>query len=289
VNANQAQYTITKMCDVLEVSRSGFYEWKHREPSRRERDDEVIAQTMTTAWAESRCSYGAPRLLPDVNERLAAAGHCLRVGNRRLRRLMRSHQVVGQTRRRWRTGCTRRDPRARPAPDRLNRRFSAAGPDLSWVCDLTQIDTLTGPCWAAVITDVWSRRIVGWSIADHHRADLVIEALDMAVAGRRPAPGLIFHTDQGSEFTSWAVHRFCERHQIDQSMGSVGDCYDNAMAESVFATIETELLWQHSFLDLDDAKSHLIDYIEGWYNTNRRHTAIGCISPMRFETMHAMD
>ena len=201
---------------------------------------------------------------------------------------MRSGAIEGQSRRRWRTGCTRRDPRARPAPDRLNRQFTAPAPDRVWIADLTQIDTTAGPCWAAVITDVWSRRIVGWSISDHHRAELVVDALNMAVRRRHPRRGLIFHSDQGSEFTSWAVRRFCHRHRIDQSMGSVGDCYDNAMAESVFASIETELLWQHTFLNLDDARSHLIDYIEGWYNTNRRHTSIGCISPIAFEIIHGM-
>lgn len=277
------------MCDVLGVSRSGFYEWRDRKPSQRDRDDAVIAEVLAAAWNDSRRSYGEPRLAPEINERLAAAGHRLRVGNRRCRRLMRDQGIVGQSRRRWRTGCTRRDPRARPAPDRLNRQFTAPGPDHTWVADITQIDTLTGPCWAAVVTDVWSRRIVGWSIADHHQADLVLEALDMAVTARRPGPGVIFHTDQGSEFTSWAVHRFCRRHHIDQSMGSVGDCYDNAMAEAVFATIETELLWEHTFAGLDDARSHLIDYIEGWYNTNRRHTSLGGISPIRFETLHHMN
>ena len=275
------------MCEVLGVSRSGFYEWKHRAPSQRAADDAVIVEHLRAAWADSRRTYGAPRLAPELNERLTTAGRCLRVGNRRLRRLMRSHGIEGQTRRRWRTGCTHRDSRARPAPDRLNRQFTATSPDRVWVADLTQIDTTAGPCWAAVITDVWSRRIVGWSISDHHRAELVIDALTMAVRRRRPHRGLIFHTDQGSEFTSWAVRKFCKRHHIDQSMGSVGDCYDNAMAESVFASIETELLWQHTFSDLDHARSHLIDYIEGWYNTNRRHTSIGCISPIAFERIHA--
>jgi putative transposase len=286
VNENQATHTVTKMCDVLEVSRSGFYEWRNREPSQRQRDDDMLTETMTEAWRASRCSYGLPRLMPEVCERLAAAGSTVKLGNRRARRLMARHGIVGQSRRRWRQGCTKRDPRARPAPDLLNRDFTASGPNRRWVTDITQVDTLAGACWAAVVTDVWSRRIVGWAIADHHRAELVIDALTMAVLARRPPAGLIVHSDQGSEFTSWDMQRFCSAHHIRQSMGSVGDCFDNAMAESVFATIETELLWQHTFINLHDAQSHFIDFIEGWYNTNRRHTSIGNISPIKFESIH---
>lgn len=276
------------MCAVLGVSRSGFYEWKQRRgtPSRRDRDDVLLGELLGEAWEKSRCSYGLPRLVPDVCDRLVADGSGLRLGNRRARRLMARHGIAGQSRRRWQHGCTRRNPKARPAPDLLERDFTAEGPNLTWVSDITQIDTLAGPCWAALVTDVWSRRIVGWTIAEHHRAELVIDALDMALTTRRPAPGLIVHSDQGSEYTSYDMNRFCTDNNIRQSMGSVGDCFDNAMAESVFATIETELLWQHTFADIDDARSHLIDYIEGWYNTNRRHTSIGNISPIQFETIH---
>ena len=278
---------MSKLCKVLGVSRSGYHAWRNRGPSRRAVEDDVIGDAMVQAWTDSGRSYGAPRLVPDVNEILAPQG--IGVGNRRARRLMRSRGITGQTRRRWRPlGTTRRDPAARPAPDLLNRDFTAAGPNEKWVTDITQIDTLAGPCWAAVVTDVWSRRIVGWSIAEHHQAELVIDALTMAVTTRRPAADLIVHSDQGSEFTSWAMHRFCERNKIRQSMGSVGDCYDNAMAESVFATIETELLWHHTFTNLDDAKSHLIDFIEGWYNTRRRHTSIGTIPPIKFETINQL-
>ncbi len=134
---------------------------------------------------------------------------------------------------------------------------------------------------------MFSPRIVGWSVAGHHCADLVADALNMALAARRRAPGLILHSDQGAEYTSWTVHKLCARHEIRQSMGSVGDCFDNAMAESVFATIETELLWHHTFVDNDDARSHFTDFVEGWYNTTRRHTSIGNISPMRLEQDHA--
>jgi putative transposase len=200
---------------------------------------------------------------------------------------MRDHGIRGQARRRWRHCCTRRDPKARPAPDLCNRDFTATAPNQKWVTDITQIDTLAGPCYAAVITDCWSRRIVGWAIDDHHRAELVCDALRMAIAARQPKPGLILHSDQGSEFTSWDVHLVCAGPKIRQSMGSVGECFDNAMAESVFATIETELLWHHTFTDLADAKSHFIDFVEGFYNTTRRHTSIGHISPIRFETIHA--
>lgn len=284
---NQAQHRVTKMCTVLAVSRSGFYEWRQRVPSRRVVEDEIIGDAMTQAWDDSKRSYGAPRLIPDVNEILAPQG--IQLGNRRARRLMRSRGITGQSRRRWRPlGCTQRNPSARAAPDLLNRDFTATARNEKWVTDITQIDTLAGPCWAAVVTDVWSRRIVGWAIAAHHRAELVIDALTMATSTRRPPPGLIVHSDQGSEFTSWDMHQFCHQHTIRQSMGSVGNCYDNAMAESVFATIETELLWHHTFTDLDDAKSHLIDFIEGWYNTKRRHTSIGNISPIKFETINQM-
>lgn len=230
------------MCDVLGVSRSGYYEWRFRRPTRQGIDDEQIIEILEQAWHDSGGSYGAPRLIPEVNERLAAAGHQLQIGNRRGRRLMRRNGIQGQSRRRWRPkGCTERDPSARPAPDLMARDSTAETANTKWISDITQIDTLAGPCWAAVITDVWSRKIVGWAIADHHRADLVLDAFRMAINTRNPPPGLIFHSDQGSEYTSWAVYKFCQKHKIRQSMGSVDDCYDNAMAESVFATIETEL------------------------------------------------
>jgi putative transposase len=198
---------------------------------------------------------------------------------------MRQLGLRGQSRRRARRGCTRRDPKARPAPDLLERDFTATAPNEKWVSDITQIDTLAGPCWAAVVTDLFSRKFVGWAIADHHYATLVGDALRMAIKRRRPKPGLIFHSDQGSEYTSRHVRQICG-DKIRRSMGSVGDCYDNALAESVFATIETELLWQHTFTDLADARSAFIDFVEGWYNTTRRHTRIGNMSPNQFEAMH---
>jgi putative transposase len=220
----------------------------------------------------SRGTYGVPR----VQAELAAAG--IRCGHTRLARLMRQAGLVGCHRRRP-VHTTRRDPEAKPAPDLVQRTFAVPAPDQLWIADLTYVPTQDGFLYLAVILDVFSRRVVGWSMAEHLRTELVVAALEMAVWNRHPRAGLMHHSDHGCQYTSLAFGQRCEAVGIRCSMGSVGDCDDNAMAESFFASLECELLAWHTFCTRQEARTALFDYIEIFYNRQRRHSALGYLSP----------
>ena len=195
---------------------------------------------------------------------------------------MRAAGIVGCHRRRT-TRTTQREPHATPAPDRVERRFTAGAPDQLWTADITYVPTWSGFLYLAVVLDVYSRRIVGWAMADHLRADLVVSALEMALWNRRPAQGVIHHSDQGSQYTSIAFGQRCQTAGVVPSMGSRSDCYDNAITESFFATLECELLRRHTFRSHTEAPTALFDYIEGFYNRQRRHSALGYRSPAAYE------
>jgi putative transposase len=203
------------------------------------------------------------------------------VNHKRVARLMRAHGIVGVTRRKsqW---TTRRDPGASPAPDLVERAFRAERPDQLWVADITYVPTWTGFLYLALVLDVCSRRIVGWAMATHLQTDLVLDALNMAIGQRQPA-AVIHHSDQGCQYTSVAFGRRCREVGVRPSMGSVGDCYDNAMAESFFATLECEVLDRRRFHTQAEARLALFDWIEGWYNPRRRHSSLGRISPLSYE------
>jgi putative transposase len=203
-------------------------------------------------------------------------------GRKRIARLMRVAGLAGCHRRR-KLRTTQREPRAVPAPDRVQRRFVASAPNQLWTADITYIPTWSGFLYLAVVLDVFSRRIVGWAMADHLRSELVVTALEMAVWNRRPASGLIHHSDQGSQYTSIAFGKRCQQAGIVSSMGSRGDCYDNAITEAFFATLECELLHRHRFRTHTEARTALFDYIEGFYNTHRRHSALAYSSPADYE------
>ena len=194
---------------------------------------------------------------------------------------MREAGLAGVSRRKG-PRTTRRDPQARPAPDLVERRFAAEAPDRLWVADITYVPTAAGFLYLAVVLDVFSRRVVGWSMANHLRTELVLDALDMAVGQRRPG-SVIHHSDQGCQYTSLAFGERCRQWGVAPSMGSVGDCYDNAMAESFFATLECELLERTRFHDHRQAQGTILEFIEGWYNPHRRHQGLGYYSPMDFE------
>lgn len=276
MSAHRAEFHVTTMCRVLGVSTSGYYAWQSRKPSHRHLADESLQRRIEQICQQSRGTYGAPR----VHAELRAEGE--RVGRKRVARLMRASSLAGASRRRsFRT--TRRDPQARPAPDLVNRRFSADGPNRLWVADITYIPTLAGFLYLAVVLDVWSRRIVGWAMSSRLATQIVQDALSMAVEQRRPAAGVVFHSDQGSQYTSIAFGKHCREHGVRPSMGSVGDCYDNAMCESFFATLECELLDRMRFADRPEAELAVFDFIEGFYNTHRRHSALGYLAPMVFE------
>ena len=256
------------MCRVLGVSPSGYYAWRGRGRSRHARRDEELRGEVRAAHRRSRGTYGAPR----VHAELAARGHA--VGCKRVARLMREEGLAGVSRRRG-TRTTRPEPGRRAAPDLVERHFHAEAPDRLWVADITYVPTWAGFVFLAVVLDVYSRRIVGWAMQDHLRTELVLEALNMAASQRRPEK-VIHHSDQGSQYTSVAFGKRCREMGVRPSTGSAGDCYDNAMAESFFATVECELLDRRSFRTRSEAKRALFDFIEGWYNRHRRHSARGC-------------
>lgn len=266
-------------CRTLEVSTSGYYAWLEREPSQRRRRDEEIAARLVELHRLSRGVYGSPRLLDDLVE------EGIRISRKRVARLMKEQGLQGVSRRRG-VRTTRRSAGASPAPDLVRREFRADRRNQLWVADITYVPTWSGFLYLAIVLDVWSRRIVGWAMRTHLRADLVLEALDMALA-RRGARDVIHHSDQGCQYTSIAFGKRCREAGVQPSMGSVGDCYDNALAESFFATLECELLDRHSFRSPTEARLAVFDYIEGFYNSRRRHSASGRMSPMRFEVLHA--
>jgi putative transposase len=275
MSANQAAFPIAAMARALGVSEAGYHAWRRRPPSARAMCDEVLLKRIRTVHAVSRGTYGAPR----VHAELRAEGRSL--GRKRVARLMRGAGLAGASRRRG-TRTTRRDAEARPAPDLVERDFTAEKPDQLWVADITYIPTWTGFLYLAVVLDAFSRRVVGWAMANHLRADLVLAALDMAIGRRRP-DGVIHHSDQGSQYTSVAFGRRCAEAGVRPSMGSVGDPYDNAMAESFFATLECELLDRRGFRSRAEARMAVFSYIEGWYNPSRRHSALGYLSPVSYE------
>jgi transposase InsO family protein len=224
----------------------------------------------------SRGTYGAPR----IHAELAATG--TGCGRKRVARLMRQAGLVGAHRRR-RVTTTRRDPARDAAPDLVQRAFTASAPDRLWMADLPYVATGEGFLYVAVVLDAFSRRVVGWSMAAHLRTEVVVNALQMALSQRRPPAGLIHHSDHGSQYTSLVFGDCCRSAGIRQSMGSVGDCFDNALAESFFATLECELLARHLFRTHAQARTALFAYIETFYNRRRRHSALGYLAPEDFE------
>ena len=277
MSANQAVFPIATMARVLGVSEAGYHAWRHRPPSAHAIADAQLLKRVRTVHASSRETYGAPR----VHAQLRAAGE--RHGRKRVARLMRTSGLMGASRRRAGVTTTRPDKDARPAPDLVDRNFIATRPNRLWVADITFVPTASGFLYLAVILDAWSRKIVGWSMANHLRTELVLDALEMAIGQRRPGD-VIHHSDQGSQYTSLAFGKRCREARVRPSMGSVGDAYDNAMCESFFATLECELLDRRRFVSLAEAKMACFSFIEGWYNPVRLHSALGYRSPMAFET-----
>ena len=267
------------MCRVLGVSTSGFYTWLERAPSARTQSDARLVDEIKDIHRHSGQTYGMAR----VHAELKAQG--VRVGGKRVARLMRAAGLQGVSRRKWVT-TTVRDADARPAPDLVQRHFSAAAPDALWVADITYIPTWAGFLYLAVVLDAFSRRVVGWAMETHLRSELVLQALEMAYGQRRPGQ-VVHHSDQGTQYTSIAFGTRCREMGVRPSMGSVGDCFDNAMAESFFATLECELLERRRFKSQAEAEIALFDFIEGWYNPQRRHSSLGYLSPVQYEKHHA--
>ena len=280
MSANQATFPVATMARVLGVSEAGYYAWRHRPPSAHAQADAALLKRVRTIHAGSRETYGAPR----VHAALQAGGE--KHGRKRVARLMRAAGLVGASRRRAGVTTTKRDKEARPAPDLVDRDFTATGPNQLWVADITFVPTASGFLYLAVVLDAWSRKVVGWSMANHLRAELVLDAMEMAIGQRRPKD-VIHHSDQGSQYTSLAFGKRCKEAGVRPSMGSVGDAYDNAMCESFFATLECELLERRRFVSQAEARMACFSFIEGWYNPVRLHSSLGYRSPMAYEAATA--
>lgn len=289
IDEEKAHHPVSRMALLLGVSRQGYYKHRTRTrsgPTAKERSDTDLAERIQVHHKQSRGTYGAPRIQADL-----AQLDGLRAGRNRISRLMRRQGLAGVHRRTGRKGLTQRDAMATAPPDLVGRDFTAKAPNTTWTADITYVPTAQGWLYLAVVMDAFSRRIVGWAMAEHMRAELVCDALAMAVSVRRPGPGLIHHSDKGSQYTSLAFGRRCEEAGIAPSTGRTGSCYDNAVTESFFASLETELIDRTRFPSRGDAQREVFSYIEGFYNPWRRHSANGQLSPAEYERRHiqAMD
>ncbi len=279
IAAERASFPVALMCQVLGVSRSGFYDWATRAPSRRSVDDRSLTQQIRQIHHDSRGVYGAPR----ITAQLRAQG--LRVSRKRVARLMRAGRLQG---RHLRRPLSER-PKAfhRPMPDLLARRFDPGALDRAWAADITYVATSQGWLYLAVVMDLHSRRVVGWASADHLRTELPLSALEMALAQRRPPRGLIHHSDHGTQFTSYEFAERTAKAGIRLSMGATGTAYDNAVVESFFATLKRERLSDERFLTRAHAHRAIAEWIEVFYNRQRRHSSLGYLSPLEFERARA--
>jgi len=279
VKVNQATHSVGMMCRLLDVSRSGFYAWAERPMCLRRRGDLQLTGKICAIHRRSRETYGAPNIHAEL-----ADDHGIRVGRKRVARLMRENGLRGATLRKY-VVTTQSDPAAAKPVDLVERRFYAEAPDQLWVADMTYIPTWSGWLYLAMVLDVYSRKIVGWAIDTNMRTELILDALQMAVTQRQPR-GVIHHSDRGSQYTSYAFGKRCQEAGIMPSMGSVGDAYDNAMAESFFATFEREVLNRRRFKSQAEARMAVFEWIEGWYNPHRRHSGLGHRSPVNYERTH---
>lgn len=281
IRAEKANFPVAFVCAKLGVSRSGYYAWRSRPPSTRTVHDQVLTERIRLIHHRSRCTYGAPRIWAELRD------DGVRVGRKRVARLMRAEEIRGAYRR------PRRGRRGHamfhPAGDLLGRNFCTQGPDLVWVADITYWPTGEGFLHIAAVMDLWSRRIVGWAMASHLRAELVIDALEMATSRRRPSPGLIHHSDQGSQYTSFSFGRRLRESAILPSMGRTGTPADNAVVESLFDTMKLELLLGRRYRTREGAKAAIFEWMEVFYNRQRRHSTLDNISPAEFERRYAAE
>ena len=276
IDAERASYPVAMLCRILGASKSGYYAWRSRPPSKRSRQDALLIEKICEIHNRSRETYGYPR----VHAELRSLG--ISCGRRRVARLMRAAGIRGSMKSRKR-GITRRHPQAAPAPDLLRRDFVADQPNKVWLADITYIPTREGFLYLAFILDTHSRRIVGWSMNSHLRTELVVDALEMAVWKRKPVAGLVHHSDRGVQYTAISFGKRLEEVGIVPSMGRTGTALDNAMAESFIATLKTELVHRRRFPNREVARSAIFEYLEGFYNRRRLHSALSYRSPADFE------
>jgi putative transposase len=274
IEAEKAGHSVVRLCRLLRVAPSGYYAWKKRAPSERALANAALTGQIRAVHERSRGTSGSPRVHAELRE----GGP---VGRKRVARLMREAGLVGCRPRGFRR-TTIPDPAAQAA-DLVRRDFRPADLDRLWLSDITYVRTDEGWLYLAAILDACSRRVVGWSLADHLRTDLALAALDMALARRRPAPGLVHHSDRGTQYLAHAYANRLDQHHVRQSVGCPGTCWDNAVPESFFATLKTELLHRHSWRTRRQARTAIFEYIEAFYNRQRRHSTLGYLSPAEFE------
>jgi transposase InsO family protein len=275
IAAQKAQHAVAQLCRLLQVAPSGYYAWLHRQPSLRAQTNAALTEQIRAVHDRSHCTYGAPR----VHAELRAQGQ--QVSRKRVARLMRAAGLVGRPPRRFRR--TTVADRQVQAEDLVQRQFVATAPDQLWFGDITYVWTWEGWLYLAIILDAYSRKVIGWAMADHLRTELATSALQMALRTRRPKPGLIQHTDRGVQYTSTAYEHLLAAYQARQSVGRPGTCWDNAVAESFFATLKTELIYRHVWPTRRQAEVAIFEFINGWYNQHRRHSALGFLSPAEVE------
>ena len=280
IAAEKANYPVSLMSRVLGVNRTAFHRWEGRAPSQRALEDAFLTERIRKIHGDKRGVYGSPRIHAEL--RMA---HGIRVSEKRVERLMREAGISGLIEKK-RGHTTIRVPGVRVADDLVRRNFRPAAPNVLWVADITYLSTWQGWLYLAAVQDAFSRAIVGWSMADHMRAELVVDALQMGLARRKPDAGLIHHSDQGSQYVSLAFGQQARDAGIAMSMGSKGDCFDNAAAESFFATLKKELVHRHSWPSRQKLRSAVFDYIESFYNRERRHSTLGYLSPEEFEKIY---
>jgi putative transposase len=276
IDAEKASYPVSALCRVLRVSRSGYYEWKDRPPSNRDRENATLTERIREIHQRSRETYGYLR----VHAELRALG--VRCNRKRVARLMRKDGLRGCMRGRRRKHTTRQDPLAIPAPDLVGRNFCAPAPDRLWTADVTYLPTDEGFLYLAFILDVYSRKVVGWSMASHLRTELVAAALEMATIRRNPSAGLIHHSDRGAQYTALSFGKKLEQAWIVPSMSRVGSALDNAISESFVSTLKSEI-GVSGYPDRQTARALIFEFIESFYNRVRRHSSLGYLSPSEYE------
>jgi len=278
IRDHREEFSIQRMCRILEVTRSGYYAWKPEQIGPRERQNRVLREQIRAEYKMSRKTYGSPRIQASLLRKGIVCGR------HRVARLMRREGIRPPARRRWQPVTTQREPGTIPAPNRLNQDFSVSRANKKWVSDFTYIDTAEGWLYLAVVLDLFSRKVVGWAMAERMNTTLVESALHMALQTRRPEPTLLHHSDQGSQYTSAAYQDRLAQANIQTSMSRVGNCYDNAVVESFFATLKSECA-TGQFASHVLAHTTIFEYIEAWYNRKRLHSTLGYLSPIEFEQL----
>jgi len=278
IDGHRSSLRVKKMCEALQVSRSGYYNWRGRPESNRSRDNRILLSHIRVVHRQSRENYGSPRVTVELKE----SG--LNCGENRVARLMRHNGISAKRRRQFRV-TTNSKHNYPVAPNLLNRQFDVSTPNAVWVSDITYIWTTEGWLYLAGVVDLHSRMVVGWSMNHRITEQLTLDALNHAIICRQPSQGLLHHSDRGSQYASDNYQKLLRTNRITCSMSRKGDCWDNAVMESFFATLKTELIYRERFFTREDAKSKIFDYIEMFYNRKRRHSSLGYKSPVEFEMM----